>query len=73
MASQCLSAVSTIRTRECDCQNVNWRFSHGITYFLGMNRLVSKFFYRIQTRIVAADDVVFLNVGYEEDPPMAFR
>jgi ubiquinone/menaquinone biosynthesis C-methylase UbiE len=41
------------------------------TYFLGMNRLVSKSFYRIQTRIVAADDVVFLNVGYEEDPPMA--
>lgn len=23
------------------------------------------------TRLVAADDVVFLNVGYEEDPPMA--
>jgi ubiquinone/menaquinone biosynthesis C-methylase UbiE len=41
------------------------------TYFLGMNRLISRSFYRIQTRIVAADDVVFLNVGYEEDPPMA--
>ena len=41
------------------------------TYFLAFNRLVSKHFYRIQTRMVAADDVVFLNVGYEEDPPMA--
>lgn len=40
------------------------------TYFLGMNRFVSKYFYRVQTRMVAADDVVFLNVGYEEDPPM---
>ncbi|WP_232425668.1 phthiotriol/phenolphthiotriol dimycocerosates methyltransferase [Mycobacterium sp. JS623] len=36
-----------------------------------MNRFVSKLFYRTQTRLVAADDVVFLNVGYEEDPPMA--
>lgn len=41
------------------------------TYFLGMNRFVSKVFYRTQTHLVAADDVVFLNVGYEEDPPMA--
>jgi ubiquinone/menaquinone biosynthesis C-methylase UbiE len=41
------------------------------TYFLGMNRYVSKLFYRTQTHLVAADDVVFLNVGYEEDPPMA--
>ena len=41
------------------------------TYFLAFNRLVSKLFYRIQTRLVAADDVVFLNIGYEEDPPMA--
>jgi SAM-dependent methyltransferase len=42
-----------------------------ITYFLSFNRLVSKYFYRIQTRLFAADDVVFLNIGYEEDPPMA--
>jgi ubiquinone/menaquinone biosynthesis C-methylase UbiE len=41
------------------------------TYFLSFNRLVSKSFYRIQTRMFAADDVVFLNIGYEEDPPMA--
>jgi ubiquinone/menaquinone biosynthesis C-methylase UbiE len=40
------------------------------TYFLAFNRLVSKHFYRIQTRLVAAEDVVFLNIGYEEDPPM---
>ena len=42
-----------------------------ITYFLSFNRLVSKYFYRIQTRLFATDDVVFLNIGYEEDPPMA--
>jgi ubiquinone/menaquinone biosynthesis C-methylase UbiE len=41
------------------------------TYFLAFNRLVSRHFYRIQTRLVAAEDVVFLNIGYEEDPPMA--
>jgi SAM-dependent methyltransferase len=41
------------------------------TYFLAFNPLVSKFTYRFQTRMVAAEDVVFLNVGYEEDPPMA--
>jgi ubiquinone/menaquinone biosynthesis C-methylase UbiE len=41
------------------------------TYFLAFNRLVSKLFYRVQTRLVAAEDVVFLNIGYEEDPPMA--
>ena len=36
------------------------------TYFLAFNRLVSKLFYRIQTRLVAADDVVFLNIGYRK-------
>jgi ubiquinone/menaquinone biosynthesis C-methylase UbiE len=42
-----------------------------ITYFLAFNPLVSKFTYRFQTHLVAPEDVVFLNVGYEEDPPMA--
>jgi ubiquinone/menaquinone biosynthesis C-methylase UbiE len=42
-----------------------------LTYFLPFNRLVSKYFYRIQTRLSATNDVVFLNVGYEEEPPMA--
>jgi SAM-dependent methyltransferase len=42
-----------------------------ITYFLSFNRLVSKSFYRLQTHMFATDDVVFLNIGYEEDPPMA--
>jgi ubiquinone/menaquinone biosynthesis C-methylase UbiE len=42
-----------------------------ITYFLSFNRLVSKSFYRIQTRMFNTGDVVFLNIGYEEDPPMA--
>ena len=42
-----------------------------LTYFLPFNRLVSKRFYRIQTRLIATNDVVFLNAGYEEEPPMA--
>jgi len=42
-----------------------------ITYFLSFNRLVSKSFYRMQTHMFGSDDVVFLNIGYEEDPPMA--
>lgn len=42
-----------------------------LTYFLSFNRMVSKSFYRIQTRMFDHDDVVFLNIGYEEDPPMA--
>jgi hypothetical protein len=29
--------------------------------------------YRTITRRFGADDVVFLNYGYEEDPPMAIR
>jgi SAM-dependent methyltransferase len=40
------------------------------TYFLSFNRLVSRSFYRMQTRMFSSDDVVFLNMGYEEDPPM---
>ena len=42
-----------------------------LTYFLSFNRLVSRPFYRLQTRMFDDDDVVFLNIGYEEDPPMA--
>jgi ubiquinone/menaquinone biosynthesis C-methylase UbiE len=41
-----------------------------LTYFAAFNPLVSKFTYRFQTRM-AASDVVFLNWGYEENPPMA--
>jgi SAM-dependent methyltransferase len=40
------------------------------TYFAAFNPLVSKVTYRFQTR-TAASDVVFLNWGYEEMPPMA--
>jgi hypothetical protein len=32
---------------------------------LAFNPLVSKYTYRFQTRMAAADDVVFLNWGYE--------
>ena len=42
-----------------------------LTYFLPFNRLISKRFYRIQTRLITTNDVVFLNAGYEEEPPMA--
>jgi len=41
------------------------------TYHLAFNPLVSKYTYRFQTRMVAHDGAVFLNLGYEEDPPMA--
>jgi SAM-dependent methyltransferase len=41
-----------------------------LTYFAAFNPVVSKFTYRFQTRAVDSD-VVFLNWGYEEDPPMA--
>ncbi|CAM2767406.1 SAM-dependent methyltransferase [Mycobacterium intermedium] len=44
-----------------------------ITYFLSFNRLVSRYFYRLQTRLFDSADVVFLNIGYEEDPPMALQ
>jgi ubiquinone/menaquinone biosynthesis C-methylase UbiE len=40
------------------------------TYFAAFNPLVSKITYRFQTR-TASSDVVFLNWGYEEMPPMA--
>lgn len=39
-------------------------------YSMWFNPLASKYTYRFQTRM-AANDVVFLNLGYEEDPPMA--
>lgn len=41
------------------------------TYFFSFNHLVSRYFYRMQTHLFGKGDVVFLNVGYEEDPPMA--
>jgi ubiquinone/menaquinone biosynthesis C-methylase UbiE len=41
------------------------------TYSLAFNRLTTRLFYRTQTHLVAADDIVFLNIGYEDDPPMA--
>jgi ubiquinone/menaquinone biosynthesis C-methylase UbiE len=34
-------------------------------------KLISKYFYPFLTRHPSADDVLFLNYGYEEDPPMA--
>jgi ubiquinone/menaquinone biosynthesis C-methylase UbiE len=33
-------------------------------------RLMSKYWYPFLTRRLSSDDVVFLNLGYEEDPPM---
>ncbi|OBB94531.1 fatty-acid O-methyltransferase Mtf2 [Mycobacterium sp. 852002-30065_SCH5024008] len=44
---------------------VNEKYSHYI-----YQHFYKKFLYRYLTRRLAADDVLFLNYGYEEDPPM---
>lgn len=44
---------------------INEKYAHLIHEYL-----YQKFLYRYVTRRLAADDVVFLNYGYEEDPPM---
>jgi fatty-acid O-methyltransferase len=36
-----------------------------------LNQLPTQFVYRYVSRRLGADDVLFLNYGYEEDPPMA--
>jgi fatty-acid O-methyltransferase len=36
-----------------------------------LNQMPMKYIYRYITRRLGADDVLFLNYGYEEDPPMA--
>lgn len=35
-----------------------------------MKKIMTKYWYPLMTRRLDADDVVFLNFGYEEDPPM---
>src|SRR5215218_2706765 len=39
--------------------------------FLKLLNLRFKYGYRFLSRLLIADDVLFLNYGYEEDPPMA--
>jgi hypothetical protein len=36
-----------------------------------VGKLLTKYFFPVVTRQIGADDVVFFNFGYEEDPPMA--
>jgi ubiquinone/menaquinone biosynthesis C-methylase UbiE len=36
-----------------------------------VEKLITKYWYLSGTRLMGADDVVFINFGYEEDPPMA--
>jgi ubiquinone/menaquinone biosynthesis C-methylase UbiE len=40
-------------------------------YFAKLPEARFKYGYRLMSRLIKADDVVFLNYGYEEDPPMA--
>ena len=37
----------------------------------GYSQFVGKYYYLLLTRYFSGDDLVFLNLGYEEDPPMA--
>jgi hypothetical protein len=39
--------------------------------FLKLLNLRFKYGYRFLSRLLTRDDVLFLNYGYEEDPPMA--
>src|SRR6201996_1465805 len=41
------------------------------TFFLKLLNLRFKYGYRFLSRLLTRDDVLFLNYGYEEDPPMA--
>jgi len=40
-------------------------------FFVKLLNLRSKYGYRFLSRLLTRDDVLFLNYGYEEDPPMA--
>jgi fatty-acid O-methyltransferase len=40
-------------------------------FFWKSSQKFSKYFYRVVSRRLAGDDVVFFNCGYEEDPPMS--
>ncbi len=49
---------------------VRTRFNRVITS-ASSTQFVARHLYRILTRYFSGDDLVFLNIGYEEDPPMA--
>jgi SAM-dependent methyltransferase len=42
-----------------------------LTWFPPVTQFLAKYLYPTVTRLVSKDDVLFLNYGYEEDPPMA--
>src|SRR6476646_8105073 len=51
------------------------QFVLGVVYRVGSTpfaqKIVTKYWYPFVTRRILVDDVLFLNYGYEEDPPMA--
>ena len=59
------------RTRAHGCLNVNWRFSHGINVLVVIQPVGLEVLLPHPNPHVRHRDVVFLNIGYEEDPPMA--
>ena len=60
--------LSPVRSETVEQIGVNVFYRLGSTPFF---KKVHKRFYALMTRWLSADDVVFLNFGYEEDPPMA--
>ena len=42
-----------------------------MTWIPRVTQFLAKYLYPVITRLVSKDDVIFLNYGYEEDPPMA--
>ena len=59
--------LSPVRSETVEQIGVNVFYRLGSTPFF---KKVHKRFYALMTRWLSADDVVFLNWGYEEDPPM---
>src|SRR5262249_33984042 len=60
-------AVSPVRSETVE------RLGLSLFYRVGNTPLfkkIHKYFYALLTRWLGADDVVFINWGYEEDPPM---
>ncbi|MFV0493909.1 phthiotriol/phenolphthiotriol dimycocerosates methyltransferase [Mycobacterium sp.] len=60
--------MSIRRTRAEDAVN---RLARNARIRAGVHWATTKTGYRLLSRALAKDDVLFLNLGYEEDPPMA--
>jgi SAM-dependent methyltransferase len=64
-----ITASSPCAAHPCHNHRVSRRNGLVANPFVG--KLLTKYFYPVVTRQLGADDVVFFNFGYEEDPPMA--